>query len=250
MPVDVFPEFAPPRVEIQTPCLGLTAAEIESWSPSRWSRPSRGPRTGRAALEVGRPAVLDRAASSSGTDLMPPGSSSTSAWRPSCRRLPTWAAPPFILQPLSATSRVMKIGLSSDTISSIDMSMTAYWKIRARLLRVPGVANVAIWGERIDMLTRCRSSPRSSRTHGVTLDAGDGRHRRRPRLGAAAVHQQLLHRQGRFHRDPQPAPQRAPRAAHRHPGRPRRGGRQRQGRRRACAWRRGGRRAGPPAAGR
>jgi hypothetical protein len=24
-PVDVFPEFAPPRVEIQTPCLGLTA---------------------------------------------------------------------------------------------------------------------------------------------------------------------------------------------------------------------------------
>ena len=27
--------------------------------------------------------------------------------------------------------------------------MTAYWKIRARLLGVPGVANVAIWGERI-----------------------------------------------------------------------------------------------------
>src|SRR2546428_741453 len=30
MPVDVFPEFAPPRVEIQTQCLGLTAAEVES----------------------------------------------------------------------------------------------------------------------------------------------------------------------------------------------------------------------------
>src|SRR5512141_2224510 len=29
-PVDVFPEFAPPRVEIQTPCLGLTAEEVES----------------------------------------------------------------------------------------------------------------------------------------------------------------------------------------------------------------------------
>ena len=28
--VDVFPEFAPPRVEIQTACLGLTAAEVES----------------------------------------------------------------------------------------------------------------------------------------------------------------------------------------------------------------------------
>ena len=27
--VDVFPEFAPPRVEIQTACLGLSAAEVE-----------------------------------------------------------------------------------------------------------------------------------------------------------------------------------------------------------------------------
>src|SRR5439155_26236511 len=30
MPVDVFPEFAPPRVEHQTSCLGLSAAEVES----------------------------------------------------------------------------------------------------------------------------------------------------------------------------------------------------------------------------
>src|SRR5919204_1629422 len=30
MPVDVFPEFAPPRVEIQTSCIGLSAAEVES----------------------------------------------------------------------------------------------------------------------------------------------------------------------------------------------------------------------------
>jgi Cu/Ag efflux pump CusA len=29
-PVDVFPEFAPPRVEVQTLCLGLTSAEVES----------------------------------------------------------------------------------------------------------------------------------------------------------------------------------------------------------------------------
>ena len=30
MPVDVFPEFAPPRVEIQTACVGLSAADVES----------------------------------------------------------------------------------------------------------------------------------------------------------------------------------------------------------------------------
>src|SRR3990170_7103452 len=30
MPIDVFPEFAPPRVEIQTPSIGLSSAEVES----------------------------------------------------------------------------------------------------------------------------------------------------------------------------------------------------------------------------
>ena len=31
MPVDVFPEFAPPRVEVQTAALGLAAEDVESF---------------------------------------------------------------------------------------------------------------------------------------------------------------------------------------------------------------------------
>ena len=46
----------------------------------------------------------------------------------------------------------MKIGCPPETRSLIEMSMISYWNIRARLLRVPGVANVAIWGERLQML--------------------------------------------------------------------------------------------------
>src|SRR5512134_4087545 len=65
--------------------------------------------------------------------------------------LPTWAAPPVIIQPLSSTSRAMKIGISSDQYEVMDLSMIAYWKIRARLLDVPGVANVPIYGEQIKM---------------------------------------------------------------------------------------------------
>ena len=38
MPVDVFPEFAPPRVEVQTLALGLSAAEVEELVTSRSSR--------------------------------------------------------------------------------------------------------------------------------------------------------------------------------------------------------------------
>ena len=54
-----------------------------------------------------------------------------------------------MMQPLSSTSRIMKIGMTSDEVDPDRLSTIAYWKIRARLLRVPGVANVPIWGERI-----------------------------------------------------------------------------------------------------
>ena len=47
--------------------------------------------------------------------------------------------------------------------------MIAYWKIRARLLGVPGVANVAIWGERQQML-QVQVDPERLAANGVTLD--------------------------------------------------------------------------------
>jgi len=74
-----------------------------------------------------------------------------------------------MLPPLSATSRCMKIGISSKKHSVIDLSMTAYWTIRQRLMNVPGVANVAIWGERIEML-QVQVDPDRMAAHGVTLD--------------------------------------------------------------------------------
>ncbi len=150
MPVDVFPEFAPPRVEIQTISLGLSSADVESLIT--------------VPLEESLNGVpgLDSIRSKSVQDLsqieliFEPGTDLLSARQVVAERietvtplLPTWASPPFMIQPLSATSHVMKIGLSSDDVSLIEMSTIAYWKIRARLLRVPGVANVPIWGERL-----------------------------------------------------------------------------------------------------
>ena len=87
--------------------------------------------------------------------------------------LPTWAAPPFMMQPVSATSRIMKSGLSSRRLSLMDLSMTAYWKVRARLLRVPGVANVAIWGEQLKQLQIQVEPTADARRQGV-VELGDG----------------------------------------------------------------------------
>ena len=50
----------------------------------------------------------------------------------------------------------------------IDLSTIAYWKIRARLLRVPGVAQVAIWGERLPQ-RHVQVDPEKLAEHDVTL---------------------------------------------------------------------------------
>jgi CzcA family heavy metal efflux pump len=86
------------------------------------------------------------------------------------QNLPASAStPPVMLQPLSATSRVMKIGLASDVYDLKELSMIAYWTMRFRLMTVPGVANVPIWGERIKMLT-VQVDPDRLRAHDVTVE--------------------------------------------------------------------------------
>ncbi len=170
MPVDVFPEFAPPRVQIQTACLGLTAAEVESFV----TIPMEQAFNGLAELDIMRSKSAPQLSYLElifklGTDEMHARQLVQERLATVQNILPTWAAPPIMMQPLSATSRVMKIGMSSESVSLEDMSMTAYWKIRARLLRVPGVANVAIWGERIKAY-QVEVEPGKLLEHEVSLD--------------------------------------------------------------------------------
>ena len=150
--VDVFPEFAPPKVEVQTISLGLSAADVEELV----TVPLENALNGVPGLDVMRSRSVPDLSDivlifKQDTDLIfarQVVAERIAAVYPS---LPTWAAPPVMIQPLSSTSRAMKIGISSDQYDLMDLSMIAYWKIRARLLDVPGVANVPIWGERIKM---------------------------------------------------------------------------------------------------
>src|SRR5204863_7021125 len=85
-------------------------------------------------------------------------------------RLPAVSRPPVILHPLSSLSRVLKIGVWSDTLSQQDISELALWTIRPKLMAIPGVANVAIWGQR-DKQYQVLVDPERLRAHGVALDA-------------------------------------------------------------------------------
>ena len=53
-----------------------------------------------------------------------------------------------MLQPLSSLNRFMIVGLSSTEKSLIEMSVLARWTVQPRLMGVPGVANVSIFGQR------------------------------------------------------------------------------------------------------
>ena len=170
MPVDAFPEFAPPRVEIQTPCLGLSADEVEALV----TVPLEQALNGLPGLELMRSKSIPDLSSiemlfERGTDELKARQLVQERLATVINTIPTWAAPPVIMPPISSTGRVMKIGVSSKTVNLMDLSMIAYWTIRARLLAVPGVANVAIWGERIK-IPQVQVDPLKMRQYDVSLD--------------------------------------------------------------------------------
>ena len=169
MPVDVFPEFAPPKVEIQTICIGLSAEEVETLV----TVPLEQALAGVDGLDVIRSKSVAQLSQvemifKPGTDLLRSRQLVAERLAEITPTLPTWAAPPVMIQPLSATSRFLKVGMSSETVSLIDMSMISYWTIRPRLLGVPGVANVQIWGERLDM-PQVQVIPAKLVEHGVAM---------------------------------------------------------------------------------
>src|SRR6185436_20110174 len=169
MPVDVLPEISPVTVQVQTEALGLSAAEVEQLITVPIE----------ADLLAGTPWVdVMRSESVPGLShielTFKRGTSPMHARQVVQERLtqahalPNVSKPPRMLQPMSSTNRLMLVGLSSKQQSLIEMSVLARWTIRPRLLGVPGVANVAIWGQRERQL-QVRVNPEKLRDNNVSL---------------------------------------------------------------------------------
>jgi len=148
-PVDVYPEFAPPFVEVQTEALGLSAAEVEQMitvpleadllNGVAWLRDIRSESVpGMSSITL----VFEN-----GTDLYR-ARQLVQERLSQAAALPNVSKPPQMLQPVSSTSRTMMIGLSSPSLSLIEISQLARWVIKPRLMGVDGVANVASFGQR------------------------------------------------------------------------------------------------------
>lgn len=169
MPVEVLPDFTPATVEIQTEALGLSANEVEQLIT--------------VPLEqdlLNGVAFLDDIRSESVPGLsrilmvFEPGTDLYRARQVVAERLtqahalPQVSKPPQMLQPLASASRLMLISLSSKTVPALDMSVLAKWTIAPRLVGVPGVSNVAVWGQQERQL-QVQVDPERLRSQEVTL---------------------------------------------------------------------------------
>ncbi|MGH8895454.1 MAG: efflux RND transporter permease subunit [Egibacteraceae bacterium] len=147
--VDALPEFTPPYVEIQTEALGLSAAEVEQLITVPLEADLL---NGLAWLETIRSKSVP--GMSSIVLVFQPGTNLLRARQlvqerlTQAHALPNVSQPPTMLQPLSSASRFMIVGLSSKNLSLIQQGVLARWTIRPRLMGVPGVANVSIFGQR------------------------------------------------------------------------------------------------------
>ena len=168
-PLDVFPEFAPPLVEIQTEAPGLSTGEVESLVTVPLENAMNGVpglRTLRSKSVLGLSSVV--MIFEDGTALMGARQLVQERLLRMATSLPTAAHPPVILSPLSSLSRVLKIGLTSERLSQMELSTLARWTIRPRLMSIRGVANVAIWGQR-DRQLQVLVDPDRLRSNNLTL---------------------------------------------------------------------------------
>lgn len=168
-PMDVFPEFAPPMVEVQTEGPGLSTEEIENLVTVPLEAGVNGVpglRTLRSKSVLGLSSVV--LIFEEGTDVVRARQLVQERVAMVAPRLPASVRPPVMLPPLSATSRAMKIGVSSKAMDQMALSELVRWTVKPRLMAVPGVANVAVWGQR-DPQLQVLVDPARLNVAGVTL---------------------------------------------------------------------------------
>jgi Cu/Ag efflux pump CusA len=170
MHTDVLPELSQgPVLQVQTESPGLSAQEVEQYITVPMEN----------NLLDGVMGVWDvRSQSTPGlatVDLyFEPGTTTLHARQLVEERLtnsfslPAVNKPPQLIQPLSTTSRAVMIGLNSSTVSPLQMSYLARWIVKPRLAGVPGVANVAIFGQQ-DRQIQVQVDPSKLAAHHVTL---------------------------------------------------------------------------------
>ena len=168
--LDVFPEFAPPEVVIQTEASGLSPDEVDVLVTT----PIENAVNGVGNLESIRSQSIEgfsviTAIFKAGTDVLQARQLVGERLLEVAGKLPQGVAPPTMAPLTSATSTALVIGLVSDTRSLMDLRTFADWTLRPRLLAVPGVAKVVIFGGEVRQL-QIQVRPDRLVAYGLSID--------------------------------------------------------------------------------
>ncbi|HEU5171109.1 MAG TPA: efflux RND transporter permease subunit [Gemmatimonadales bacterium] len=151
--LDVFPEFAPPQVAIQTEAPGFSAEQVEILV----TKPIEDAINGVTAVAVVRSQSIQGL--SVVTAILAPGADIHRARQALAERLGEAqtrlprSVPPPVLSPLtSSSSTVLVVGITSKTRSLLDQRTFVDWTIKPRLLATRGVAKVAVFGGEVRQL--------------------------------------------------------------------------------------------------
>lgn len=168
-PLDVFPEFAPPQVSIQTEAPGFAPEQVEILV----TKPIEDVINGVAGIAIVRSQSIQglsviTAVLAPGTDIFRARQALAERLVEAVPRLPRSVPPPVISPLTSSSSTVLVIGFTSKTRSLLEQRTVVDWMVRPRLLATPGVAKVASFGGEVRQL-QVQVDPARLRAYGVGL---------------------------------------------------------------------------------
>src|SRR5438046_1815025 len=151
--LDVFPEFVQPQVTVQSEAPGLAPEQVEALV----TRPIESELGGVGNLESIRSESIQglsvvTAVFKEGTDVYVARQMLAERLATLAGKLPLGVKPPKMSPLTSSTMDLLKFGLVSDQLSPMALRTFADWTVRPRLLSVPGVAKVTVFGGEVRQL--------------------------------------------------------------------------------------------------
>jgi CzcA family heavy metal efflux pump len=169
-PLDIFPEFSPPQVVIQTEALGFSAEEVEALVTTPLERALNGTSFLTTLRSSSAPGIsVITAIFAEGSDVLTDRMLGNERLASVVTALPQGVRAPRMTPITSSTGTLMSIGLTSDSVSLMDLRTLADWVIRPRLLAVPGVAGAVIYGGQVKEY-QVLVSPERLRRFDLTLE--------------------------------------------------------------------------------
>ncbi len=166
---DVFPEFAPARVAVQTEAPGFVPEQVEVLVTKPLEDAINGV-TGIASIRSQSIQGLSviTAVFDEGTDIFRARQAVAERISEVGRRLPATVRAPVLSPLTSSTGTVLVLGLTSTTRTLRDQRTFADWTLRPALLAVPGVGRVSVWGGEVRQL-QILLDPARLRTYGLGI---------------------------------------------------------------------------------